>query len=129
MPPLFGSPPLLLHPPPPPLLLAKTIFGTGALAGVFPCDDWLYISCDRCDVTSDGSVPWETEREREPERRRREMTSSEPAPSPGPLVSLSQGHGDKGGRGGGGNSLALHVGPTFAHCELESWRRHKTFWM
>jgi hypothetical protein len=30
---------LSLFIPPPLLLLAKTIFGSGALAGVFPCDD------------------------------------------------------------------------------------------
>jgi hypothetical protein len=55
------------------------------------------------------------------------MTSRDPAPSPSPLVSLSQGHGDRVGRGGG-NSLALDVGPTYIHYELESWGRHKTFW-
>ncbi len=122
-PPLSGSPSPLFIPPPPPLL-AKTIFGSGALAGVFPCDNGWSISCDSCRVISDGSEPWETL----PERMNRVMTSSDPAPPPPPPPPPGPGPGDGGGGGGGGdNSLASHVGPTYAHCELECWRRYKTF--
>ncbi len=48
-----------------------------------------------------------------------------PPPPLGPSEPLSQGHGDWGV--GGGNGLAFHVGPTYAHCELDCWRRYKTF--
>ncbi len=55
------------------------------------------------------------------------MTSSDPAPSPWPLSVLEPGTTNVGDRsGGGGNSLASHAGPTYAHCELECWRRYKT---
>ncbi len=106
---LVPPPPLFI--PPPPLLLAKTIFGSGALAGVFPCDDGWSISCDRCRVISDGSDPWETLLE----RRSREMTSSDPAPSSGPLVSLSQGN-------GGGRGVAIAWPHTWVlHTLIVSW--------
>ncbi len=52
------------------------------------------------------------------------------APSlPGPSEPLRQGHRDRGrdGGGGGGNGLALTCGSPRTHCELDCWRRHKTF--
>ncbi len=55
------------------------------------------------------------------------MTGSDPAPSPHSLGVPDPGTRRQGGGGGGGNSLILHVGPTYAHWGLESWRKHKTF--
>jgi hypothetical protein len=61
------------------------------------------------------------------ERMSREMTSSDAPPPPPPRPLRAPEPGTRRLGTGGGNGLAFHVGPTYIRCELDCWRRYKTF--
>ncbi len=110
------SPPPLIPPPPllPPRILSSTL-----VAGVFPWGDGWSVSYNRCHVIS-----WWIRAVGNPCQGA--WVGRWPAatpPLPGLLEPLRKGHRDQWERGGAVIAWPSHVGPTYTHCELDSWRR------